>query len=65
MSEQDRIYANEYHFNNYEKIYNAKTLEEAKMIALQEMQIIQEDIFIENDEKGKIIELADANLTNS
>ncbi len=65
MTEQDRIYINEDNFKVYEKIYNAKNLEEARMLALQEMKIIQEDIFIENDEEGKIIELADANLTNS
>ena len=57
MSEQDRLNANEYHYNNYEKIYNAKDLAEAKAIALEEMRIISEDMFIENDEEGKIIEL--------
>ena len=58
MSEQDRLNANEYHFNNYERIYNAKDLVEAQAIALEEMRIISEDNFIENDEEGKIIELA-------
>ena len=53
MNEQDRIYANEYHFSNYEKIYNANNLEEAKSIALNEMKIIHEDFFIENDEEIK------------
>ena len=57
MSEQDRLNANEYHFSNYERIYNAKDLVEAKAIALEEMRIISEDNFIENDEEGKIIEL--------
>jgi len=58
MNEQDRLKANEYHFNNYEKIYNAKDLAEAKAIALEEMRIISDDFFIENDEEGKIIELS-------
>lgn len=53
MGEQDRIYANEYHFSNYEKIYKANNLEEAKSIALNEMKIIHEDFFIENDEEIK------------
>ena len=58
MSEQDRLNANDYHYSNYEKIYNAKDLAEAKAIALEEMRIISEDNFIENDEEGKILELA-------
>ncbi len=57
MSEQDRLNMNDYHFNNYEKIYNAKDLAEAQSIALEEMRIISEDNFIENDEEGKIKEL--------
>lgn len=57
MSEQDRLNANDYHYSNYERIYNAKDLAEAKAIALEEMRIIDEDNFIENDEEGKIIEL--------
>lgn len=57
MSEQDRLYSNDYHYSNYEKIYNANDLAEAKAIALEEMRIISEDNFIENDEEGKIIEL--------
>ena len=57
MSEQDRINANDYHYSNYEKIYNASDLAEAKAIALEEMRIISEDNFIENDEEGKNIEL--------
>lgn len=57
MSEQDRLNANDYHYSNYEKIYNAKDLAEAKAIALEEMRIIHDDNYIENDEEGKIIEL--------
>lgn len=57
MSEQDRLNANDYHYSNYEKIYNASDLAEAKAIALEEMKIISEDNFIENDEEGKILEL--------
>ena len=57
MNEQDRINANKYHYSNYEKIYNAASLEEAQTIALEEMRIINEDNFIENDEEGIIIEL--------
>lgn len=43
MSEQDRLNANEYHFSNYERIYNAKDLTEAQAITLEEMRIISED----------------------
>lgn len=57
MSEQDRLNANDYHYSNYEKIYNAKDLAEAKAIALEEMKIIYDDNFIENDEEGIIKEL--------
>ena len=57
MSEQDRLNANDYHYSNYEKIYNASDLAEAKAIALEEMKIISEDNFIENDEEGKKLEL--------
>ena len=57
MNEQDRLNANNYHFSNYEKIYNAASLEEAQAIALEEMRIINEDNFIENDEEGIIKEL--------
>ena len=57
MNEQDRILANEYHYERYEKIYNAKDLAEAKAIALEEMKIISDDFAIGNDEEGKIIEL--------
>ena len=61
MSEQDRLNANDYHFSRYEEIYNAKDLAEAKAIALQEMKIISDDLYIENDEEGKIIELPSTN----
>lgn len=50
MTEQDRQNANDYHYANYEKIYNADNLAEAKSIALEEMKIICDD---------KEIELAD------
>mgnify|MGYP001111870563 CR=1 FL=1 len=50
MSEQDRRNANEYHYSNYEKIYNATDLAEAKAIALEEMRIISDDDNIEEDE---------------
>lgn len=33
MTEQDRINANDYHFNNYERIYNAASLEAARQVA--------------------------------
>lgn len=59
MNEQDRQAANDYHYSNYERIYNASDLAEAKAIALEEMKIISDDYYIENDEEGKIIELAD------
>lgn len=57
MSEQDRQNANDYHYNNYERIYNAESLEAAKLIALEEMRIIHDDNYIENDEEGIIKEL--------
>ena len=57
MPEQDRLNMNDYHFNNYKRIYDAKDLAEAKAIALEEMRIISEDFAIENDEECKIIEL--------
>lgn len=50
MTEQDRQLANDYHYANYERIYNADNLAEAKAIALEEMKIICDD---------KEIELAD------
>ena len=59
MSEQDRINANDYHYSNYEKIYNASTLEEAKAIALEQMKIIYDDNYIENGEEDIKKELAD------
>lgn len=60
MSEQDRKNANEYHYKNYKDILialNSGDEAEAKAICVREMDIIDEDSFIENDEKGKIIEL--------
>jgi hypothetical protein len=56
MSEQDRRNANDYHYSNYEKIYNATDLAEAKAIALEEMRIISDDEDIDED---KVKELAD------
>lgn len=50
MSEQDRKNANDYHYSNYERIYNASDLAEAKAIALEEMRIISDDDNIEEDE---------------
>lgn len=61
MSEQDRMNANDYHYNNYERIYNATDLAEAQAIALEEMKIINDDICFEED---KIIELADVKNHN-
>lgn len=49
MSEQDRKNANDYHYNNYEKIYNASDLAEAKAIALEEMRIISDDEVIDKE----------------
>ena len=61
MSEQDRMNANDYHYNNYERIYNETDLAEAQAIALEEMKIINDDICFEED---KIIELADVKNHN-
>ena len=61
INEQDRKNANEYHYNNYKDILaaiNSGDEAEAKAICVREMNIIDEDSFIENDEEGKIIELA-------
>lgn len=52
MSEQDRQLANDYHYANYERIYNAANLDEARAIAAEQMKIISDD---------KEIELADDN----
>lgn len=60
MSEQDRKNANEYHYENFKNILTALNNgdeAEAKAICVREMNIINEDSFIDNDEKGKIIEL--------
>lgn len=64
MPEQDRLNMNDYHFKNYERIYNAKDLAEAQAIALEEMRIISEDFFIENDEESKIKELVQPSNQN-
>lgn len=56
MSEQDRINANKYHYENYKNILmalNCNDEEEAKAICIREMSIIDDDIFINNDEKAK------------
>lgn len=47
MTEQDRRLVNNYHYANYEKIYNAANLDEARVIAVEQMKIIQEDKEIE------------------
>lgn len=57
LTEQDRVNINKYNYGRYEAIYNAKDFEEAKRIALEEMKIIDDDDYIENDEEGIIIEL--------
>lgn len=59
LVEQDRLNANDYHYSNYERIYNAQTLEKAKAIALEEMKIIHDDNCIENSEEDTKKELAD------
>ena len=64
MSEQDRINANNYHYSNYERIYNAQTLEEAQAIALEQMKIIYDDNYITNGEEDTKIELADNQSIN-
>lgn len=53
MSEQDRINANDYHYTNYERIYNAPNLETARAIALEEMKIIHDDNFINSVDKKR------------
>ena len=59
IAEQDRLNANDYHYSNYEGIYNAKDLAKAKAIALEEMKIIYDDNCIENSEEDTKKELAD------
>ena len=62
MTEQDRKNSNKDHYENYKQILmalNSGDEAEAKAICVREMNIIDEDSFIENDEEGKIIELAD------
>lgn len=65
MSEQDRINANDYHYSNYEKIYNASTLEEAQAIALEQTKIIYNDNYIENGEEDIKEELVDDSESNN
>lgn len=55
MSEQDRMNANDYHYNNYERIYNATDLAEAQAIALEEMRIISDDNRIEEGEIKELV----------
>ena len=67
MSEQDRLNTNDYHYENYKNILialNSGDEAEAKAICILQMNIIDEDSFIENDEEGKIIELADKKVAN-
>ena len=67
MNERDRKDANEYHYENYKQILialNSNDEAEAKAICVREMNIIDEDSFIENDEEGKNIELADVENHN-
>ena len=63
MSEQDRINANEYHYENYKQILialNSNDEAEARAICTREMNIIDQDMFIENDSEDKEIkELVD------
>lgn len=47
MTEQDRQLANDYHYSNYERIYNAANLDEARVIASEQMKIINDDKKIE------------------
>lgn len=58
MSEQDRINANEYHYENYKQILialNSNDEAEARAICTREMNIIDQDMFIENDSEDKEI----------
>lgn len=55
MSEQDRMNANDYHYNNYERIYNTTDLAEAQAIALEEMRIISDDNRIEEGEIKELV----------
>lgn len=67
MNERDRKDVNDYHCQNYKDILialNSNDEAEAKAICVREMNIIDEDNFIENDEEGKIIELADVENHN-
>jgi hypothetical protein len=54
LTEQDRINLNEYHYNNYKEILkaiNSNDEEEVKAICVREMNIIDQDDYIENDNK--------------
>lgn len=72
LTEQDRINSNEYHYSNYKNILKAlNNSDEAEIraICIREMNIIDQDEYIENDNEeiqGKIIELDDLrNQTSS
>lgn len=52
LTEQDRINSNEYHYENYKNILNAlnnKDEAEIRAICTREMNIIDQDNYIEND----------------
>lgn len=65
LTEQDRINSNEYHYENYMNILKALNNgdeAEIRAICIKEMNIIDQDNYIENDNEeiqGKIIELDD------
>lgn len=61
MTEQDRLNMNDYHYKNYKDILialNSNDESEVRAICTREMNIIDQDNFIENDEEGKVIELS-------
>ena len=52
LTEQDRININDYHYNNYKNILkslNNNDEAEIKAICSREMNIIDQDMYIEND----------------
>lgn len=49
--------ANQYYFNKYEKIYNAKDLKQAKEIALEEMKKISDKLAIRNESRRKKVKV--------
>lgn len=52
LIEQDRININDYHYNNYKNILKALNNNdeaEIKAICFREMNIIDQDMYIEND----------------